>query len=178
MPRSRYIFFGGHRILKGKGYVEVVNALSRLKATRPDVRLLIYYGNGCNGLSEAKAMAAREGVAEMIDWREFLSGDEINKAYQTSKACIIPYTGGSARHPLSNAMANATPVIATRAADIPEYLGDLGVYVEGSAESIAAAIEKFEQSAGDIAGLGQALRSKAAVELSFDGIARQVVSEI
>jgi hypothetical protein len=33
-------------------------------------------------------------------------------------------------------MVNATPVIATRAVDIPEYLGELGIYVDGTAESI------------------------------------------
>ena len=48
---------------------------------------------------------------------------DLVSAYQTSKACIIPFTGGSARHPVTTAMANAAPVIATAAADIPEYLG-------------------------------------------------------
>ena len=73
------------------------------------------------------------------------------EVYQRSKACIIPFTGGSARHPVSCAMVNATPVIATRAVDIPEYLGDLGIYVDGSAESIADAIVKVESGAVDMA---------------------------
>jgi glycosyltransferase involved in cell wall biosynthesis len=81
----------------------------------------------------------------MIEWREFYSGDELAEVYQRSKACLIPFTGESARHPLSCAMMNATPVIATRAADIPEYLGDLDIYIDGTAESIVQAIMKVEK---------------------------------
>lgn len=176
--RTGYIYFGGHHILRGKGYAEVLDALEILKAKGVDIRVLIYYGKGCTGIDEAQAMARAKGVAEMMDWREFLSGEELDHAYQASKASLVPYTGGSARHPLSSAMANATPVIATRRIDIPEYLGDLGVYIEGSGESIAAAIEKIEQSPSEAEGLGDALRRRAAVELNFEGIAREVVCEI
>ena len=114
----------------------------------------------------------------MIDWREFLSGDELDHAYQTSKASIIPYTSGSARHPVSSAMANATPIIATRAVDIPEYIGSLGVYIEGTGESIAAEIEKIERTPDATAGMGEALRAKAAADLDFDQIAKEVVCQI
>ena len=176
--RSGYIYFGGHHILKGKGYKEVLGALQILKARGFNLRLFAYYGYGCAGLAEAKEMAAREGVAGMIDWRDFMSGAELDVAYQASKACIVPFTGGSARHPVSAAMANATPVIATRMIDIPEYLGDLGVYIDGSAESIAAAVEKIENSAAETANLGRALRNKAACELDFDGVAQEVVREV
>lgn len=176
--RSGYIYFGGHHILKGKGYCEVLDALHLLKVKGVYVRLLIYFGKGCTGVDEAQNMAQQRNVDEMIEWREFLSGDELDKAYQSSRASIIPYTGGSARHPLSSAMANATPIIATRNIDIPEYLEDLGIYVDGSGESIAAAIEKIEQSPRGTAGLGDALRSKAAVDLNFDEIAKEVVCQI
>ena len=97
--------------------------------------MVIYVGYGCNGLDEAKELAIRKNVADMIQWQDFYTGEELAKVYQQSKACIIPFTGGSARHPLTCAMVNATPVIATRAVDIPEYLGDLGIYIDGSGVS-------------------------------------------
>jgi glycosyltransferase involved in cell wall biosynthesis len=170
VERTKYIYFGGHNIRRGKGYEELLKALAILKTKEIRMPLTIYVGHGCNGLLEARDAADRAGVADMIEWREFYSGDELAEVYQRSKACIIPYTGGSARHPVSCAMVNATPVIATRAVDIPEYLGELGVYVDGSAESIADAIVRIEEGSLDIGSLGSQLRAKA-TELETQKIA-------
>ncbi|MGB8475075.1 MAG: glycosyltransferase family 4 protein [Candidatus Acidiferrum sp.] len=176
--RNRYIYFGGHNILRGKGFVELVDAMVALKSAERPISLLIYVGHGCNGLKEAKELAIRKGVAEMIEWGEFNSGGALAYAYQQSKACIIPYTGGSARHPVTCAMANATPIIATHTVDIPEYLGTLGIYVEGTAESIASAIRELENDrAKDLSALGKRLRAKAVDEFDYLGIATQLARE-
>ncbi len=140
--RTKYIYFGGHNIRRGKGYEELLKALAILKAKGTRVPLTIYVGHGCNGVTEARRAADCAGVSDMIEWRAFSSGNELAEVYQRSKACIIPFTDGSARHPVSCAMVNATPVIATRAVDIPEYLGQLGIYVDGSGDSIAEAIAR------------------------------------
>lgn len=174
--RTEYIYFGGHTINRGKGYSELLKALALLQAMEVRISLILYVGHGCNGLSEAKAAAARAGVSGMIDWREFYSGDELAEVYQRSKACIIPFTGGSARHPVSCAMVNATPVIATRAVDIPEYLGDLGIYVDGTAESIAEAIREVEAGRVDVESVGLQLRARAIAELDCRRIAKDLSS--
>jgi len=170
-PRTRYIYFGGHFILRGKGYSDVLGALEILKSRHVPIRLLIYVGHGCNGLEEARAMASNRGLDDVIEWGEFFSGAELAAAYQSCKACLIPYTGGSARHPITSALANATPVIATRAADIPEYLGPLGIYVDESSESIADAICKVEEGAFDMDALGMKLRDVATAELDVAKVA-------
>lgn len=172
--RTRYIFFGGHNILRRKGFEEFLQALKILKAQGVKVDVLLYTGYGCNQLADARAMSVREGVDDMIEWSDFLSGDDLAAAYQSAKACIVPYTGGSARHPLTNAMVNATPVIGTRKVENPEYLGSLGLYIDGSAESIAKAIMDVENGAVDIEGLGQKLRQKAIDELAMDRVAANV----
>ena len=174
VERTKYIYFGGHNICRGKGYEELLRALAILKANGTRIPLTIYVGHGCNGVSEAHDSADREGVSDMIEWREFYSGNELAEVYQRSKACLIPFTGGSARHPLSSAMVNATPVIATRAVDIPEYLGDLGIYVDGTAESIAQAIMKTETGEVDLVSLGSQLRAKAIAELDCQKIAEEL----
>jgi len=172
--RAKYIYFGGHNIRRGKGYEELLQALAILKAKGVGIPLTIYVGHGCNGVTEAHEAADRAGVSDMIEWREFYSGNELAEVYQRSKACIIPFTGGSARHPVSCAMVNATPVIATRAVDIPEYLGDLGIYVDGSGDSIAEAILRVESGAMDLASLGGQLRAKAIAELDCHKIAAEL----
>jgi glycosyltransferase involved in cell wall biosynthesis len=175
--RKQYIYFGGHNISRGKGYTELLDALVMLKARGFRIPLVIYVGYGCNGLEEAKEQAVQKNVADMIQWQDFYSAEELSNVYQHSKACIIPFTGGSARHPLTSAMVNATPVIATRAVDIPEYLGDLGIYVDGSAKSIASAIIKIEKDGRDSKGLGEKLRAKALVELDYSKIAQNLNKE-
>jgi glycosyltransferase involved in cell wall biosynthesis len=174
--RSHYIYFGGHHILRGKGYAELLDSLAILKEKGHGVRMLCYVGHGCKGLDEAQAMAAKKGVCDMIEWGEFFSVEELATAYQSSKACVIPYTGGSARHPVSCAMANATPVIATRAVDIPEYLGDAGVYVNGSGQSIAAAILEIEVANGCVKTLGERLRAKAVADLDIAKLAQEMAA--
>ena len=174
MDKTQFIYFGGHNILRGKGFQELLDALGILKKQGENIRVLIYVGKGCNGLSAAKEMARLAGVSDMISWSEFISGDDLVAAYQASKACLVPFTGGSARHPVSCAMANGIPVIATRAVDIPEYLGDLGYYVEGDGNSIAAAITAIERDPAAAASMGRDLRAKAIAELNFDGIAERV----
>jgi glycosyltransferase involved in cell wall biosynthesis len=177
VERKQYLYFGGHFILRGKGYAELLDALVELKAKGLRIPLVIYVGYGCNGLEEAKQMAVRKNVADMIQWQDFYSAAELANVYQKSKACIIPFTGGSARHPLTCAMVNATPVIATRAADIPEYLGNLGIYVDGSGRSIAEAITEIEGGQKDLSSLGRSLRAKALSELDYHKIADELSRE-
>ncbi len=174
VKREQYLYFGGHFILRGKGYLELLDALACLKAKGVPIRVLMYVGYGCNGLDEAQKLAVQKQVTDMITWQNFYSGDELAQVYQKSKACIIPYTGGSARHPITSAMVNATPVIATRAVDIPEYLGDLGIYINGSAASIVDAILEIESGGRDLEALGSALRAKALAELDYQNIARDL----
>jgi glycosyltransferase involved in cell wall biosynthesis len=176
VERTKYIYFGGHNIGRGKGYEEMLKALAILKAEGTPIPLTLYVGHGCNGLAEAHEAADRAGVSDMIEWREFYSGNELAEVYQRSKACIIPFTGGSARHPVSCAMVNATPVIATRVVDIPEYLGELGIYVDGSGESIAEAIMRVESGAVDVRTLGGQLRARAIAELDCLKIAEELSS--
>ncbi len=175
--RNQYIYFGGHNIARGKGFAELLDALAILKSRRLAVHVVIYVGYGCNGLEEAKQQAIRKNVADMIQWQDFYSADELADVYQRSKACIIPFTGGSARHPLTSAMVNATPVIATRAVDIPEYLGDLGIYMDGSAISIADAITEVESGSRDLKVLGEKLRARALAELDYSKIAQDLSGE-
>jgi glycosyltransferase involved in cell wall biosynthesis len=175
--REQYIYFGGHNIARGKGYTQLLDALVTLKSKGFRIPLVIYVGYGCNGLEEAKRQAIRKDVADMIQWQDFYSAEELANVYQRSKACIIPFTSGSARHPLTSAMVNATPVIATRAVDIPEYLGDLGIYVDGSASSIHDAISEIEGGRKNMNGLGEKLRARALAELDYTKIAQDLTGE-
>jgi glycosyltransferase involved in cell wall biosynthesis len=139
--RDRLIFFGGHKILQGKGFETLLDALNILAGKKIDLKVVIYTGEGCIGLDEAKRLSHQRNLSNYLVWSHFMHGEQLSEAFQKSFACIIPYTRGSGIHPAINAMANATPVIATRRASIPEYLGKHGIYVkEDSPEDLANAI--------------------------------------
>lgn len=66
-------------------------------------------------------------------------------------------------------MANATPVIATRKAGLPEYLGELGIYIkENSPEELAAAMINVMENDSSLNQLRVDLRDKAIKQLSYD----------
>jgi len=174
--RNQYIYFGGHHLLKGKGLHEMLEALAILRRKGRNVAVLCYVAHGCDGVDEAKEMAARLGIASMIKWADFYDSKGLSAAYQRSKACLIPFTSGSARHPLTCAMANGTPIVATRAVDIPEYAGEMGIYVDGSPESIAKAIEEIEEGDHDLQRIGFELRKKATHEFDYFIVAQGLAS--
>ena len=74
-------------------------------------------------------------------------------------------------------MANATPVIATRKADLPEYLGDLGLYIkEGSAEELSQAMVHLLDHPGDAASAGAKLRKRAEELYSAESISLRLLA--
>lgn len=178
LKRDQFIFFGGHKLLKRKGYDTLLNAMKLLESKGKTIKLLIYVGEGCIGLEEGKKKIAEMQLEKQIEWTELLYGTKLAEAYQKSIGCIIPYTGGSGRYPSTSAMANATPVIATRKASMPEYLGDLGLYIEeNSAEELADAIISLMDNPDLVKSLGGKLRDRAEKLFGSDLIAKKV-SEI
>lgn len=176
--REQFVFFGGHKLLKGKGYDTLLDAIDLLKQQGRNPIVHIYVGEGCIGLEEGKQKAEEMGLSRQIVWSEFLFGQELADQYQRSVACLIPYTGGSGRHPATTAMANATPVICTRKAALPEYLGDDGIYIEeNSPVALAGAMSELLGKPEKVTRLGERLRNRAEQLFASDLIAQQTLDE-
>jgi len=176
LRRDQFIYFGGHNLLKGKGFDTLLDALKILQSRGQEPKIIIYTGKGCNGLEEGKQKVSDMGLDKFIRWSEFLYGTNLANEYQKSIACLIPYTGGSGRHAVTSAMANATPVIATKKADLPEYLGESGIYVkENSARELADAIEYLMNNPEVVKSLGSELRSLAEKRFNKDLIGKELL---
>lgn len=175
LQRNQFIFWGGHNLLKGKGFDTLLSTLKIIDSKGKHLKLVIYVGEGCNGLEEGRKKASDMGIDKYIVWTEFLVGTKLVEAYQKSIGCIIPYTSGSGRYPATLAMANATPVIATRKASLPEYLGESGIYIkENSAEELADAIINLVDNYDYVKSLGVKLRKRAEKLFSSDVIAEKI----
>ena len=51
---------------------------------------MIYVGYGCNGLAEAKELAIAKNVADMIQWQDFYSAEELARVYQQKQGLHHP----------------------------------------------------------------------------------------
>lgn len=79
--------------------------------------------------------------------------------------------------PTVEAMACATPVVASDAGALPEVLGDAGVLVPpGDAEAIAAAVRALLDDDAERARLGAAARARAQERFGWASVARRTVA--
>jgi glycosyltransferase involved in cell wall biosynthesis len=176
LPRNQFIFFGGHKLLTGKGFDTLLNALKILETKGKQTKVKIYVGHGCLGHKEGIKLVSDMKLDSYVEWIDFLYNHYLTEAYQRSLACLIPYTGGSGKYAATCAMANSTPVIATRKAGLPEYLGDLGIYIkENSPEELAAAMIKIMEDDESSKKLRIDLRKKAIEQFSYNVITQQIV---
>jgi glycosyltransferase involved in cell wall biosynthesis len=174
--RDRFIYFGGHNLLVGKGFDTLLEALNILKLKGKKAKVVIYVGHGCTGLEEGRKKVSDMKLEDYIVWSEFMYGSKLDEVYQRSLACLIPFTGGSGRHPVTCAMANATPVIATRKASLPEYLGNLGIYIsENAPEELANSISTFLENHELARSLEGKIRKRAEEQFSYSVVKKKLL---
>jgi len=83
------------------------------------------------GVGEALAQrAAAAGMPEAVVRLGPVADDELRPLYQSALALVYPSRYEGFGLPLLEAMASGTPVIASRAASIPEVVGDAGVLLD------------------------------------------------
>jgi glycosyltransferase involved in cell wall biosynthesis len=175
--RQGIIFYGGHKLYKGKGLDVLFRAMALLKGRLgPNTPLLKIHGPyGSPQLGYQYASEA--GIADNVRWLHLISLEETVLEYKRSLLCVLPFTGSFAGFPAANAMANGLPVIGTRCAGLPEHLGEAGTWIEkNDPEGLANAICDLlsnETLRQDIAAKG---RKRAETLLSWDAIARKTLA--
>lgn len=177
-PRRDLIFYGGHKLMTGKGIDVLFEALAIIAREFGDAapRLKIHGHYGTTVPAEAAALAQAFGVAGRIDWLNQISVEDIAAAYRRALICILPYAGSFAGLPAAIAAAHGLPVVGTRKAGLPEHLGELVFWIEEKDPQQLATMLSFLLRRADIrAERGAALRAHARNALSWDVIAGQTV---
>ena len=141
--RKEVTFFGSPT--KTKGFWTVIGALKALKDQNKPLKLHIYGIYSVAERNEAVKAASQAGVADLLVWGNRLTEAEFDRKIQESIFTLavnaIPVSGSSV---VTRAMANGTPIIASRIGGIPEYLGDAGLLVPPSdPAALASAMEKL-----------------------------------
>src|SRR5690606_35415649 len=97
------------------------------------------------------------GTHHAVRFVHDLSNDEMAQLYGNATICVVPSLYEGFGLPAVEAMACATPVVATDGGALPEVVGDAGVIVPaGDAEALRGAIDGLLRDPQRLAALGEA----------------------
>jgi len=176
--REGILFYCGHKVMTGKGIDTLFKAMQIVKAKMaertPMLKILGHYGTTTP--PEALQLAVDHGVDDKIVWVNQLPEEETVRLFQRSLFCVLPYTGSFAGYAASLAAACRLPVVCTRKAGLPDYLGEDGVWIEENSPALLAErmIEMIENQPRR-SKLGEQLFKRAQAFLSWDVIAEQTL---
>jgi glycosyltransferase involved in cell wall biosynthesis len=175
-PRSGAIMFAGSPLINVKGFEYLAPALKILKNEGTTIQLKLH-GYYMPGHQEwAQEIAKKEGIEDIITWLSFSSEQELFDGYQSSMCSVIPYTDYSGAFPAIMAMATGTPVIASDAMGIPEYVNGNGIVVKS--RSVSELVDALRKIYNDDT-LRQTLEKKgiklAEEKYCFEDIAKNII---
>ena len=160
-----------------KGIELLLEALAIVRERRSDVRLRAI-GPFETPEYEAgvRALAARLGVDDAIDWTGFTT-DVVAELAQIDALVLPSLFGEGLPMVVLEAMAAGLPVIASRVEGVPLAVrdGQEGLLVEpGSASSLAHAIERVADGRIDYPAMSRATQARHAAQFSAEIMARRV----
>lgn len=166
-PGGRLLAVGS--LEKRKGFEVLLKALGILRRQRLEITLDLI-GDGSQA-GRLRRLALREGIADRVHFRGWLTPDEVQKAMGEATILVHPSSGLGDAVPtvIKEALAAGTPVVASSVAGIPELLSDgrCGVLVAPRDPSrLAEAVLGLLQSEARRAELARAGRTHA--ESTFD----------
>ena len=157
------ILFVG-RFAVNKRHDTLVRALAVLRAEGVDVRLVLTGRAEDNGpyVAALEALAIRLGVSEHVDFRdEHVSDAELRTMYQRAAVFATASEHEGFCVPLIEAMAFDLPIVARRAAAIPDTLAGAGLLIDGDDPLLwAAALGRVLKDRALRAGLIEAGRDR------------------
>jgi glycosyltransferase involved in cell wall biosynthesis len=160
-----------------KGLVPLLEAVAKLRTER-DVELVVV-GKAKEGGTAERALE-RLGLTDAVRFVTGISDDAIVALFGSAEVAVVPslYEGFSL--PAVEAMACATPLVATTAGALPEVVGPHGVSAlhvpPGDPEALAAAIGAVLDDRALAARLGAAGRQRVLDQFTWRAVAEQTVA--
>jgi glycosyltransferase involved in cell wall biosynthesis len=125
---SLLLFVG--RLAPNKRVPVLIEALARLRELTPAVHAVVIGDDGDLYQIEARCCrdrAAELGVADRLHWLGRLDDDPLRDAYRSADILVMPSRHEGFCLPVLEAMACGLPVVAARAAALPETVADAGL---------------------------------------------------
>ena len=161
--------------MKGQRYL--LEALAKLRADHPDVRLVMV-GKLKDG-SAAQRTIEQLGLSDAVEFVSGISDERLVEMYNESACAVVPslYEGFSL--PAIEAMSTGCPLVATSGGAIPEVAGADGetcyMTVPGDSESLAAGIRRAIEDPAGAERIGRAGRERVIERWSWRHTAERTV---
>ena len=126
-----------------KNIENLIEALARLRETRPDIELKIA-GRPVDRHYEATLhnLIGRLGLEDRVRFLGTVSEADLLQLYRRCAVFVFPSTVETFGNPLLEGMASGAPIASSNAAAMPEVLGDAATFFDPSSiDGMAAALE-------------------------------------
>lgn len=173
------LVFSAGRLVRKKGFEHLIDAAGALAADFPTLELVIAGEGDLRDELTARAAAAGSGRVRLIGFR---SQDDVGRLAAAADAVVVPSVRDEAGNVdgLPNfaleALATATPVVATRAGGLPQAIED-GVtgrlVVERDAQALAGAIRDVLSHPARAREYGIAARAKVIRDFGWPRVAER-----
>ena len=128
-----------------KGLDFSLHAIARLKSEYPDINLTVIGSPRAEGHTER--LIKKLKLEEQVSFKTNLTKEEITHEYANSSVAVISSLYEGFGFPVGEAMACATPLVATNVASIPEITGSFAQLIPAEdAEAIYLGIKNIFQS--------------------------------
>jgi len=169
--RKGIIILNNGRLVRQKGQEALIRAFSRL-LNNYDARLVII---GRGPLKESlTSLAKRLGVADRFNIATHIKERELPRYYNDASMFVMPSLYEPAGLALLEAMACATPSIASRIGGIPEIMGNCGIYINpNNVNMIYSRIKYGIENYRYMERLAQRARRRVIMHNDWDDIAKK-----
>ena len=145
VPRANGVITTASADVPLKGLDFSLHAIARLKSEYPDINLTVIGSPRAEGHTER--LIKKFKLEEQVSFKTNLTKEEITHEYANSSVAVVSSLYEGFGFPVGEAMACATPLVATNVASIPEITGSFAQLIPAEdAEAIYLGIKNIFQS--------------------------------
>jgi len=145
VPRANGVITTASADVPLKGLDFLLHAIARLKSEYPDINLTVIGSPRAEGHTER--LIRKLKLEEQISFKTNLTKKEITHEYAKSSVAVVSSLYEGFGFPVGEAMACATPLVATNVASIPEITGSFAQLIPAEdSEAIYQGIKNIFQS--------------------------------
>lgn len=177
--RDRLILLNVGRVNRENGLTSLIDAMPAVRRHEPRVELHLV-GDGPD-LASLKRRAEEVGVADSIRWHGWVDTSQLADFYSAADLFVFCALAAGLPRVVLEAMACATPVLATRVSGVTDHVveGRTGYLASpGSAQSIEAGIIRALTDPGSRQRLGEAGRNRVLSTMSWQTIVAETIERV